>query len=196
LRGQNGSGETKMDGEGILNLPRVFGLEQAENQRKSQKLEETLVDLYTSMRTSLVGYAYHVVGSTGDCEDLVQMAFLKLFDEFKRNAQILNVRSWLYRVVHNLAIDQVRRRGSHDAALAVWLADQSQTDRASTSEDELIRQQQVANFLAILNQRERQCLMLRSEGLSYQEIGHVVGISHKAVSVYLARGLKKVRSAN
>jgi DNA-directed RNA polymerase specialized sigma24 family protein len=37
--------------------------------------------------------------------------------------------------------------------------------------------------------------MLRSEGLSYQEIGEVVGISHKAVSVYLARGLKKVRSA-
>ncbi len=195
MRGQTGSDETNMDREGILNLPRVFGLEQAQNPRKSQKLEEILVELYTGLRPSLVGYAYHVAGSSGDCEDLVQMAFLKLFDELKRNAEILNIRSWLYRVVHNLAIDQARRKGSHEAALAGWLADRSHSDRVSSSEDEIIRQQQVANFLGILNQRERQCLMLRSEGLSYHEIGEVVGISHKSVSVYLARGLKKVRSA-
>jgi DNA-directed RNA polymerase specialized sigma24 family protein len=36
--------------------------------------------------------------------------------------------------------------------------------------------------------------LLRAEGLSYAEIGQVLEISAKSVSVYLARGVKKVRS--
>jgi DNA-binding CsgD family transcriptional regulator len=37
--------------------------------------------------------------------------------------------------------------------------------------------------------------MLRAEGLSYVEIGEVLGLSQKSVSVYLARGLKKFGGA-
>ena len=97
----------------ILNLAQVFSLDQAGNQRKSEHLEETVVELYATMRSSLLGYAYQMVGTTGEAEDLVQIAFLKLFDQLKRSAEIQNLRSWLYRVVHNLAIDQVRRKGIH-----------------------------------------------------------------------------------
>jgi len=193
---KNSSDKVKMEREAILNLSRVFGFEQTEEQRKSQKLEETLVELYATMRPSLIGYAYQVVGSTGDSEDLVQVAFLKLFDHLQRNAKILNVRSWLYRVVHNLAIDHVRRRGAHDNAVAGWVADRALADHATSAENELIQQQKVAGCMAMLNERERQCLALRAEGLSYQEVGEVLGISHKSVSVYLVRGLKKVRGAN
>src|SRR5271168_5009451 len=120
---KNSGDKARMERESVLNLYRVFGLEQSEEQRKSQKLEETLVDLYASMRSSLIGYAYQIVGSTGDSEDLVQVAFLKLFDQLKRRMEILNLRSWLYRVVHNLAIDHVRRKGAHDMAVAGWVSD-------------------------------------------------------------------------
>ncbi len=193
--GPNSSDKAKMEREAVLNLSRVFGFEQTGDQRKSQELEETLVELYASMRPSLIGYAYQVVGSTGDSEDLVQVAFLKLFDHLKRNAKILNVRSWLYRVVHNLAIDHIRRRGAHDSAVAGWVAERTMAERTTSAENELIQQQKVADCMALLNDRERQCLTLRAEGLSYQEVGEVLGISHKSVSVYLVRGLKKVRSA-
>ena len=106
------------------------------------------------------------------------------------------MRSWLYRVVHNLAIDSIRRKGIHQVAVAEWLSERSQTEPARSTEDDLINQQRIANSLVALNQRERHCLMLRAEGLSYQEIGDVLGISQKAVSVYLARGLKKFEVRN
>ncbi len=186
---------TKMSQESVLNLPRVFGFEEVGEQRKSQKLEETLVDLYASMRPALLGYVYQVIGSSGDSEDLVQVAFLKLFDHLNRNVEIQNVRSWMYRVVHNLAIDHVRRRGVHDNAVAGWVEDRNSSDRTTTTEHEMIVQQKVATYMGMLNERERQCLTLRAEGLSYQEVGEVLGISHKSVSVYLVRGLKKVRGA-
>jgi RNA polymerase sigma-70 factor, ECF subfamily len=180
-----------MQQENALKLSQVFGLEQADNQRKSQKLEQTIVELYASMRPSLLGYAYQIVGSTGESEDLVQIAFLKLFDQMTRNSRIVNVRSWLYRVVHNLAIDHIRRKGVHELAVSEWLSTRNQTESTRSTEDNLIQQQRISKSLGVLNARERHCLMLRAEGLSYQEIGGIVGISDKAVSVYLARGLKK-----
>ncbi len=184
-----------MEPQSVLNLSRVFGIELSDEQRKSQKLEETLVELYASMRGSLIGYAYQILGSSGDSEDLVQMAFIKLFDQLKSKPEILNLRSWLYRVVHNLAIDHVRRKGAHEMAVAGWVADRSLSDRSSSTEQEMIHRQEAANCLALLNEREKQCLRLRAEGLSYQEVGDVLGISQKSVSVYLVRGLKKVRGA-
>jgi RNA polymerase sigma-70 factor (ECF subfamily) len=177
--------------EHILNLPQVFGSEQVENQRRSQHLEDRVVELYTTMRPSLLSYAYSVVGSTGESEDLVQGAFLKLFDQLKRDTQIQNLRSWLYRVVHNLAIDYVRRKGSQESTQAEWVVQRSLTSIVHSAEQDLIRKQQIAGSLKALNERERHCLMLRAEGLSYVEIGDVLGLSQKSVSVYLARGVKK-----
>jgi len=189
-------GAVIMGQEHILNRTEVFGADCAEGPRRTQSLEENVVDLYATMRPSLLGYAYQVVGSAGEGEDLVQMAFLKLFDQLRHDAQILNVRSWLYRVVHNLAIDHIRRRGIHEVACAEWLSARNLTDVPRSTENDLIVQEQIANSMQVLNERERHCLMLRAEGLSYQEIGDVLGISQKAVSVYLARGLKKFEVRN
>jgi RNA polymerase sigma-70 factor (ECF subfamily) len=181
--------------EHILNLSQVFGSEQTENLRRTQQLEERIVELYVTMRPSLLGFAYHVVGSSGEAEDLVQSAFLKLFDQLKRDAQIQNLRSWLYRVVHNLAIDYVRRKGNRESVQAEWVALRSLTETAHSAEHNLIQNQRISGSLKALNERERHCLMLRAEGLSYGEIGDVLEISPKAVSVYLARGLKKFGGA-
>lgn len=187
---------TPMEQGRLLNLPTVFGLEQVEHHRKSKKLEETIVELYATLRPSLLSYAYQVVGSTGESEDLVQIAFLKLFDQLSRDSQILNIRSWLYRVIHNLAIDHIRRNGIHEVAVAEWLSERNRNENTRSTEDALIQQERIADSLQVLNARERHCLLLRAEGLSYQEIGGVLGISQKAVSVYLARGLKKFEVRN
>jgi RNA polymerase sigma-70 factor (ECF subfamily) len=185
-----------MGQEQTWNLQHVLGLEQAEKHRKSEDLEEKVVELYSTMRPPLLGYAYHVVGSSGEAEDLVQNAFLKLFDQLRHNAKILNLRSWLYRVVHNLAIDHARRRGVQESLNAEWLAQRILADVPHSAEKDLIQRQNIALSLKTLNERERQCLMLRAEGLSYAEIGEVLAVSSKAVSVYLARGLRKFEVRN
>jgi len=185
-----------MGQESVFHLSQALGFEQAEKHRKSQHLEEQVVELYATMRPPLLGYAYHIVGSSGEAEDLVQNAFLKLFDQLSRDAKILNLRSWLYRVVHNLAIDHSRRRGIQDSLNAEWLTQKMMSDSPRSAEDDLIRRQRIALSLKALNERERHCLMLRAEGLSYIEIGDVLGVSEKSVSVYLSRGLKKFEVRN
>ena len=70
------------------------------------------------------------------------------------------------------------------------------SDSPRSAEDDLIQRQRIALSLKALNERERHCLMLRAEGLSYMEIGDVLGVSEKSVSVYLSRGLKKFEVRN
>jgi DNA-binding CsgD family transcriptional regulator len=63
----------------------------------------------------------------------------------------------------------------------------------ASNEDTLVRANLIVDALSRLTTRERQCLELRAEGHTYQEIGERLGTSAKSVSVYLVRGLRKLR---
>lgn len=178
-----------MDEEGVLSLPLALTSKQSEVRRGGQNVNEIVVDLYVKLRPSLFGYIYSVVDSTTDSEDLVQVAFMKLFDELNRGSEIRNARGWLYGVAHNLAINHLRVRRTRENLGLDALVELEATQ--TSAEEEVIRRQAIEQALGKLNERERHSLMLRAEGLSYQEIGEVLEISAKSVSVYLARGLKK-----
>lgn len=173
----------------ILALPKPFSLNIEEIRRGNPNVEDFVTDLYVKLRPPLLSYVYHLIGSTRDADDVVQVAFIQLFDQLNANTEITNVRGWLYRVVHNLAIDQVRRFDRRDAFFTRWLSDYEPA--TETVEQEMIRREQIEDSLKLLNEKEQRCLMLRAEGLSYQEIADVLDTTAKSVSVYLARGLKK-----
>lgn len=154
-------------------------------------LQARLLELYASARPALLSYIRQMVRSAAEAEDIVQSAFLKTFDE-AAGQQIDNLRGWMYRVSHNLAIDALRRKAFHEQAVSEWVY--TMPGATSTSAEQAsINRQTVENALQRLNERERACLLLRADGLSYSEIGAVLEISAKSVSVYLARAVKKVR---
>jgi RNA polymerase sigma-70 factor, ECF subfamily len=172
-------------------IARALSLNEVEVEDGSRDLENLVSELYEVVRPSLMAYVYQLVGSTHDAEDVIQAAFLKLFDQLSQKAVIPNPRSWLYRVAHNLAIDQIRRVNRRESLVQEWLSDGQSGVNPDSVEESLIQRQRIERSLGMLNERERDCLMLRAEGLSYSEIAEVLGISSKSVSVYLARGLKK-----
>jgi RNA polymerase sigma-70 factor (ECF subfamily) len=183
-----------MDNGYRLNVSEMLVMEEVQRNRNSQQLEQVVVELYATLRNPLLSYAYQVACCSGDAEDLVQIAFLKLYDQLRGRAPIENVRSWLYRVVHNAAIDQLRHKGKQESLVTEWL--QENCAPSLSAEEDLILRQRVAHSLSLLNERERHCLLLRADGLSYKEISEVLSISAKAVSVYLVRGLKKIGGHN
>jgi RNA polymerase sigma-70 factor (ECF subfamily) len=178
----------------VLTSPKPLSLNSDEILRGAPSTEDFVTDLYVKLRPSLISYVYHLIGSTRDAEDVVQIAFIQLFDQINENAEIRNIRGWLYRVVHNLAIDQVRSASRREAFFREWLADYEDVSDEESAEQALIRREQIEKSLELLNEREQRCLMLRVEGLSYQEIAEIIDTTPKSVSVYLARGLKKFES--
>src|SRR5688572_18393910 len=119
-----------------LPLPQPFSLT-LDDIRRGPGVEDVVTELYIKLRPALVSYVYHLVGSTRDAEDVVQITFIQLFDQLNANVEIRNVRGWLYKVVHNLAIEDVRRSGRRETLFNQWLVNYEWTENADSIETAL-----------------------------------------------------------
>jgi RNA polymerase sigma factor (sigma-70 family) len=99
----------------------------------------------------------------------------------------------MYKVCRNLAIDYLRRRDRGQIVATEWKVERERKQAEATVEERMDWSEQIEILLDELNERERHCLLMRADGLSYKEIAQALEISAKAVSVYLVRGLKKFR---
>src|ERR1043166_2120677 len=66
---------------------------------------ETIEELFSALESPLLNYALRLVGQVSIAEDMVQEAFMRLHGQFD---QVREPRRWLYRTVHNLALNQRR----------------------------------------------------------------------------------------
>src|SRR6266536_4446236 len=55
--------------------------------------------------------AYRISGSATDAEDLTQEALIRAYQSFERYQPDLPFANWLYRIIANLHVDELRRRG-------------------------------------------------------------------------------------
>src|ERR1700742_2154642 len=69
---------------------------------------ETIEELFTALESPLLNYALRLAGELSVAEDIVQEAFMKLHAQFERARE---PRRWLYRTVHNLALNHRRAAG-------------------------------------------------------------------------------------
>src|SRR6266508_2913835 len=66
---------------------------------------ETIEALFAALESPLLNYALRLVGEFSLTQDMVQEAFMKLHAQFD---QVRQPRQWLYRTVHNLALNHRR----------------------------------------------------------------------------------------
>ena len=130
-------------------------------------------------------------------EEVVQEVFLALFRHLGRGAVDpdlrANLRGWLFRVAHNLALKQrIANRRRWTAVGAGELENHS--DEAPNPEQQSAlseRQRRLRGVLVALPETDQRCLALRAEGLRYREIAEILGVSLGTVSASLARSLAR-----
>src|ERR1051326_7068159 len=66
---------------------------------------DTIEELFAALESPLLSYALRLTGEGSVAEDVVQEAFMKLHEQF---AEVREPRRWLYRTVHNLALNHLR----------------------------------------------------------------------------------------
>ena len=151
--------------------------------------------LYNKHRTEIYRYLLALRVSAPEAQEMAQEAFLRLCQAIESGTSIGNPRAWLFRVAHNLAIDE---RDRH--ALAAEAAESAYHAAADLDTPELIvlgkeRTRQLADAIAGLSKQQRACLHLRAEGLRYREIAAVLGISTATAGEFLQRAMKRMRAA-
>jgi len=157
-------------------------------------LEQQAVEaMYAELSPELYRYAFRLIGTPQDAEDLVAEAFIRLLRTLQREkADVQHIRAYLYRVVHNLAVDSFRK--------GKWIqpeVDVSELEQAENTEEleqDILAAGHVRKALWKLTDQQRQVLLLRYvQELSFEEIGAVLKKPPGAVKALRHRGLEALR---
>src|SRR5581483_750878 len=103
--------------------------------------------------------------------EIVQETFLKLHEHLLAGGDRTNLRAWLYRVAHNLGRNsQTAHRSSKVDPLPETATNQLRAEGISAEEELLAaeRQTQLRQAIDALSAAQRECLVLRSQGLKYR----------------------------
>lgn len=154
---------------------------------------ETIEELFAALESPLLGYALRLAGELSVAEDIVQEAFMKLHAQFE---QVREPRHWLYRTVHNLALNQ-RRASGKIISLDSKVEESEQNDAADPQplpDEQIARLEGIGLVrlgLKALDERSRELVRLKfTENLSYKEISVRTGLKIGHVGYLLHHALK------
>lgn len=162
-----------------------------------QLLKEKVTFHFEQWREAVYRYLVAAFGSAAQADEITQEVFLKLYEALRSGQEINNVRAWVFRVAHNLAVDQARGQ-QFIAPLDEEAWEQvrrSLRDAAPSPEQRLLQIEKFERLNAAigrLTMSERQCLHLRANGLRYREIAEIVGLSTTSVAETLYRVIQKL----
>ncbi len=154
------------------------------------------------------GIAVGMLHDSEAARDVVQDAFLKAYRHIGRFQGGSSFYTWFYRIVVNLSIDHIRRRGrsariEYDDGIArPEIGEQKGTDLApryvdSNPDRALARRrlaEEIARSVESLPPKHRAVIILREyEGLSYKEIADVLGIAKGTVMSRLFHARKRLQ---
>lgn len=136
-------------------------------------------------RRPLDRFAAAIVG--GRSEDVTQDAFSKALLALRGTEAEIELRPWLYRIVRNTALNDLRDRG----AVAEELSESLPGGRSAAAEVEAREEiRELMDRLQALPEPQRAALVMRElEGLSHEEIAAALGVSGGAArqAIYRAR---------
>ena len=176
-----------------------------EAQAGSRVAFDTLVRQYEHQVLRL---ALHLTGSEQDAEDIYQDAFLKAYRYIGNFRFECSFYTWIYRIVTNLCLDQLRRRKTRreDHAVVVdrtgdeidILASVSDNRSFSNPARELDRKMlgaKIQTALGKLTPRERMVFELKHyQGLRLRTIGEMLNTTEETAKNTLFRATKKLRA--
>ena len=165
---------------------------------------QLLVERYQSRAYTL---AFQILKHQQDAEDVVQEAFVKAYlsiKSFQGNASFF---TWFYRILVNMAIDfrrKVSRQNRDTSSFDVEARDVLEqkvssvhVPQAETPLDATLRREQgekINQVLASISPDHRAVIVLREvEGLRYEQIADVLGVSKGTVMSRLHYARKKLQ---
>lgn len=165
--------------------------------------ESDLIRLYEQYRRPIHSYTYRLLGNMEDADDVTQEVFVRACSSWSSLYERERLSAWLYRIATNLCVDQLRRR----KRISWWplsgrARENEQSENAAgddmlnflsdaggipeIAERELIR-------LTLANMPEEYAIALvlsAAQGVPYQEIADIVGISPNAAATRISRAKK------
>lgn len=159
------------------------------NLMKMESLEIDFARIVREHKGTIYTVCYMFSKDEDEVADLFQDILMNLWKGFEKFRGESSIRTWLYRVSLNTCIsaDRKKRRNGESVPLDMNI------DLFDDSAEEMKQIRMLQNRISRLRPFDRAIVLLWLENLSYDEIGAIVGISSKNVSVRLFRIKEQLR---
>jgi RNA polymerase sigma-70 factor, ECF subfamily len=132
-------------------------------------------------------------------QEIVQETFLRLHRHLHGEGDRTNLRAWCYRVAQNLARnEQASARQKRWAPLDEETLKEVLPSAVVSAESQLLvreRERKLREAIVNLSAAERECLVLRAQGLKYREIAAVLDVSTSTAAENVQRALEKLKES-
>ena len=148
-----------------------------------KELEKEFAAVVQENKATIYTVCYMFSADREEVEDLFQEALIALWRGFSSFRGESNIRSWIYRVALNTCISSERKKRRRDESVRPDMS----IDLFTDTDDDSRQAQMLRQRIGKLGVFDRAIVLLWLENLSYEEIGAIVGITAKNVSVRLVR---------
>jgi len=159
-------------------------------------MEEGIRDfdlLFNEYSQKVYSLAYRLMGNKEDAMDISQEAFINIFRKLNSFKGESDIATWIYRVVYNTCIDELRKKKIKQVPIhdnCGLQDDVSVEDRLEIS----IRKKAVRDALYKLEPEQRSIIVLRDmQGLSYDDIAFIMKCPLGTVKSRLSRARLKLK---
>lgn len=153
---------------------------------------------YIDRRQDLLRFLHHYGASHADAEEITQDVFVRAMAPTRGIPD--NLFAWLLTCAKNLAIKRHQRSQREstmsDVRWRIW--ETRSADERVDVHGELERRERVAairRIVATLDRMEARCLILKSQGLTFREIGEQLDIPLRRASYLVSTALEKVEQS-
>ncbi len=182
-------------------------------------IEKTLLGDYKAFEELILKHkdevfhvAFSMTLSRDMAEDITQEVFVKTYFGLKGFKFHSNFSTWLYRITKNTAYNFLKKERRHKTISMdkitygyesgrqtdknggnMYLSEDKSNEMKSVSSDDMVRQTLVKKALDDLPEKYKTPLLLKEfQGMRYEEIGRMLGISLEQVKIRIYRARKKL----
>jgi len=151
--------------------------------------------LFKTYHTPLVRFLTRRLGDRDWAEEIAQETFVRAL----KQETIVSERSWLFAVASNLVRDEARREARERKRMEVLRghadAESAAAEPEPTSMERAEDRAMARRAIEMLAERDRDALLMREEGLGYEEIAEALDLSVASVGTTLSRARRRLMEA-
>lgn len=154
-----------------------------------------LKKLFDEFYTAVLAYSITIVKNKDDAEDIVQQAFISLWQKMNTIDFNISARSYLYKTVYHGGLDFLKHKKAVQRYGNDTMKNSVESMRSAPGEGKELQKKLLSAISQLPEQCARIFTMSRFDGLKYREIAASLKISEKTVENQMGKALKSLREA-
>jgi RNA polymerase sigma-70 factor (ECF subfamily) len=153
-------------------------------------------ELYRAYAGRIYAFVRSQLGSAADAEDVTSQVFVKAYEAYGRfEPRHATPSAWLFQIARNAALDHHRRSGRREKMERALAHEPAPTMDPGVMAQERIAYRELMGAVAALPDRQREVIGLRHSGLTFLEVGQLMGCTEDAAKMLYHRALRALRAA-